>query len=404
MVREVRSGTRVMGAYPDDALAERPASRAQVPSDGLVSVSPSLWTEDIAAPRPVEPAPGKRPPRATSAPRKPARSPLRWIVGGLALCGAGAGAALLVAALADTPAAPKTTSSPRPPTTERAALPVGPAASSRTEARPSRPAPEPAKPLPAWAEAIAQSNPWVAVAGDTAGHHLGLDASAASGPLADRMTGFQPGLAVPAPTASYELQQHEVSWSELEAAGNDIAGLADLARPAWVPTDPARRANLPATGVPWHIARAWCRALGGDLPSEAQWEWAARGPDARPFPWGDAALDSTAVRIFARHPVPVAAVGASRQDVTPGSRPLRDLLGNAQEWTRDAWSESAPGATTSKDKSTHYRAVRGWPLVERGARLPAEGTTYRQAVCVTGACEQAMAVTERVGFRCVRER
>ncbi|MFO0747756.1 MAG: SUMF1/EgtB/PvdO family nonheme iron enzyme [Myxococcota bacterium] len=249
---------------------------------------------------------------------------------------------------------------------------------------------------------MARSNAWVAVAAADGPHRLGISDEAATGELSARMTGFWPGLNVQAPSAAFAIQQHEVSWAELEAAGDSVGGLAGLHRPSWVPADAAKRANLPATGVPWHVARAWCRAVGGDLPSEAQWEWAARGPDARPFPWGRDALDTTRIRIQLKRPIPVAAVGTSPQDVTPGAEPVRDLLGNAQEWTRDAWTPSRPGETVDKGDAPHHRAVRGWPLTERGARLPAEGASYRQAMCVTGACDQDAAATDLVGFRCVK--
>ena len=86
----------------------------------------------------------------------------------------------------------------------------------------------------------------------------------------------------------------------------------------------------PATEVTWYGARAYCRWRGGDLPSEVQWEAAARGTGARRFPWGDDLPER-------RHLVSGGPVGYT---VPVGSRPagaspfgVLDMAGSLAEWT-----------------------------------------------------------------------
>src|SRR5439155_280281 len=80
------------------------------------------------------------------------------------------------------------------------------------------------------------------------------------------------------------IQQHEVAWDELDAwlALHDDKAFE---RPVWVPKLASARAKLPATGVPWEVARAYCKDLGGSLPTEEEWELAARGAERRPNAW-----------------------------------------------------------------------------------------------------------------------
>lgn len=87
----------------------------------------------------------------------------------------------------------------------------------------------------------------------------------------------------------------------------------------------------PVTETTWAGARAYCVWRGGDLPTEAQWEAAARGSDDRIFPWGNAQPDA----------VRVSASGRTGETAPVGSRPsgaspfgLLDMAGNVAEWTR----------------------------------------------------------------------
>ncbi len=115
-------------------------------------------------------------------------------------------------------------------------------------------------------------------------------------------------------------------WSWLET--QDAAALPDDC------VDPLD--DHPRVCITWFEAEAYAAWRGGSLPTEAQWEYAARGPDSRIFPWGDEwdptkawivdATESTAVGSL---PEGASWVGAL------------DMSGNAMEWVADWWRVTA---------------------------------------------------------------
>lgn len=93
--------------------------------------------------------------------------------------------------------------------------------------------------------------------------------------------------------------------------------------------------NQPAVGLPWVEARAYAKAIACDLPTEAQWEKAARGELGYPYPWGKSRPLWTAPRTTEQ----LDSVGAFPDDQSQFG--AFDLAGNAREWTLDFYHPEA---------------------------------------------------------------
>lgn len=125
------------------------------------------------------------------------------------------------------------------------------------------------------------------------------------------------------------------------------------------------KAAHPAVWLTWDDAMAYCQWSGKTLPTEAQWEKAARGIDGRPFPWGfEKPSESPTPRLNARGLLPLGERTSPVGSFPDGASPFGacDMLGNVWEWCWDWYDADPPpggyrnpqGPPTGK-----YRVLRG---------------------------------------------
>jgi len=162
--------------------------------------------------------------------------------------------------------------------------------------------------------------------------------------------------------------------------------------------------DQPVVGVSWEDAQGFCRWLSGEssqkiiLPSEAQWEFAARGTDGREYPWGNEPPDVTRARFDVLQPAPVGSFPAGQ-----GPFGTLDQAGNAWEWCRDAWDAKAY-AQRAKTGGEPVDPVEGKDLTGEGVVrvLRGGGRWIVSPVRLRAACRNGSPAGYRnveVGFR-----
>jgi serine/threonine protein kinase/formylglycine-generating enzyme required for sulfatase activity len=131
---------------------------------------------------------------------------------------------------------------------------------------------------------------------------------------------------------------------------------------------PRGQGKLPQTEISWNQAQAYCEAAGLRLPTEAEWERAARGPKSATWPWGEATPTHGLLNaaLDGKTPPGLAAVGSFKGGRSPFG--AYDMCGNASEWVAD-WRDAAQDRRLFKGGSYKVPAKFCLPT-KRGGGFP----------------------------------
>jgi len=182
-----------------------------------------------------------------------------------------------------------------------------------------------------------------------------------------------------------------VPMIDAEFCRDTFANMSNWAKPG--------RENHPINCVSWHQAKTFCKWAGKRLPTEAQWEKAARGVNPRTFPWGELAPSCESAVLHdgvargcgkgTTWPVASKPLGASTYGVL-------DMAGSVSEWTEDGYDGrqyyDAPNRNPRGSPTSLWRVYRGGNFDDGPTLQP---VTHRYRFVPTWA-------TTGLGFRCVK--
>jgi formylglycine-generating enzyme required for sulfatase activity len=243
----------------------------------------------------------------------------------------------------------------------------------------------------------------------------------AKGQLPHEVTGKDGAPMVPIPAGEFWMgspddegtpNEHPRHWVYLEAYDMDrfevtVSRYAEFMQSTgrqaphdWAKVKISKHSSLPVVGVSWNDAETYCRWAGKRLPTEAEWEKAARGTDERTYPWGDEQPSSGLAnfgkagtrRVYDERLAPVDSYEA-------GNSPygLHHMAGNVYEWTADWYDEDfyakSPQRNPTGPSNGQYRMLRGgsWrfkPIAVRSAHRSYTTPTNQY---------------DYIGFRCARD-
>ena len=162
---------------------------------------------------------------------------------------------------------------------------------------------------------------------------------------------------------AFYIDKYEVSWGQWKASKLPYRTHVD--DPAQIPGPPDWGIvdDQPMVNVTWDDAQDYLRWVGKKLPTEAQWEKAARGTDGREFPWGNEPPNFERA-IWREHPIAEAST-AKVDCCTAGASPygVFNMAGNVYEWCEDYYDKAFYATSSDRNpvnrKKARYRVLRG---------------------------------------------
>lgn len=186
---------------------------------------------------------------------------------------------------------------------------------------------------------------------------------------------------------AYAIDQYEVT---IALYSKFLSSAKHSAPPTWDDEATATAGNRPAVGLSWFDAEAYCKWAGKRLPTEAEWEKAARGTDARRYPWGhmqpfvDIANYNRGAWVSDAITLAAVTSGVEGMSVRHGTKEggrspygLFHMAGNAAEWVADWYDreyyQKSPEKNPTGPATGEKRVIRGgsWADVPMALRTTA---------------------------------
>jgi formylglycine-generating enzyme required for sulfatase activity len=161
---------------------------------------------------------------------------------------------------------------------------------------------------------------------------------------------------------TFSMDVHEVT------VGRYARFLAATGRPTpwmWETVNLEIHGNRPVIGVDWSDAEAFCKWVGKRLPTEAEWEKAARGIDERHFPWGNVQPTGNLANfaLGARFSYSQVLMPVGQYDNGKSPYGIYNLAGNVWEWVQDWYSgsyyEYSPERNPTGPEEGQFKVLRG---------------------------------------------